>query len=282
MPERSSQDAPLRAALQIHHWQLQRAHDAHGTALRSLFVDGMPPLQLDFTAQRLQVSQTCNALGAAYTVEAAHLQIGRVVSSKRLCAQSRRMAQERAASDLLSGRFAVALDSAAPLPTLRLTRTDGTRLEFAGQPTADARFGGPGQTVWLEVAGDTAPCTTAPTRQCLQVREVKFDDKGLKQGEPGKFENFYGNIEGYTHEDGVRNVVRVKRYEVKNPPADAPSQAYVLDMVVESERVADVRRDFEDLKAKGVEFKQEPTETPYGTQAIFDDTCGNYIQIHQP
>ena len=41
-------------------------------------------------------------------------------------------------------------------------------------------------------------------------------------------------IEGYTHEDGVRNVVRVKRYEVKNPPADAPSQAYVLDMVVES------------------------------------------------
>src|SRR2546427_3924036 len=45
-----------------------------------------------------------------------------------------------------------------------------------------------------------------------------------------KFENFYGNIEGYTHEDGVRNVVRVKRYEVKNPPADAPSQAYVLDM----------------------------------------------------
>ena len=69
---------------------------------------------------------------------------------------------------------------------------------------------------------------------------MKFDDKGLKQGEPGKFENFYGNIEGYTHEDGVRNVVRVKRYEVKNPPADAPSQAYVLDMVVESAIESDV------------------------------------------
>ncbi len=44
----------------------------------------------------------------------------------------------------------------------------------------------------------------------------------------------------------------------------------------------DIRRDFEELRAKGVVFKQEPTETPYGTQAIFDDTCGNYIQIHQP
>jgi len=39
---------------------------------------------------------------------------------------------------------------------------------------------------------------------------------------------------GYTHEDGVRNVVRVKRYTIANPPADASSNAYVLDMVVES------------------------------------------------
>lgn len=43
----------------------------------------------------------------------------------------------------------------------------------------------------------------------------------------------------------------------------------------------DVQADFEDLKAAGVVFKQEPTKTEWGTQAIFDDTCGNYIQIHQ-
>src|SRR5688572_31138302 len=43
----------------------------------------------------------------------------------------------------------------------------------------------------------------------------------------------------------------------------------------------DVRAEYERLKAKGVVFKQEPTKTEWGTQAIFDDTCGNYIQIHQ-
>jgi len=32
-------------------------------------------------------------------------------------------------------------------------------------------------------------------------------------------------------------VLRLKRYRIANPPADAPSQAYVLDMVVESELV---------------------------------------------
>jgi predicted enzyme related to lactoylglutathione lyase len=44
----------------------------------------------------------------------------------------------------------------------------------------------------------------------------------------------------------------------------------------------DVRAEYERLKALGVVFKQEPTKTEWGTQAIFDDTCGNYIQIHQP
>jgi predicted enzyme related to lactoylglutathione lyase len=45
--------------------------------------------------------------------------------------------------------------------------------------------------------------------------------------------------------------------------------------------VDDVDAEFERLKDKGVVFKQAPTKTEWGTQAIFDDTCGNFIQIHQ-
>ncbi|TNE46172.1 MAG: glyoxalase [Deltaproteobacteria bacterium] len=41
------------------------------------------------------------------------------------------------------------------------------------------------------------------------------------------------------------------------------------------------QQDYETLKEKGVVFTQEPTDTDYGTIAVFDDTCGNYIQIHQ-
>ena len=44
----------------------------------------------------------------------------------------------------------------------------------------------------------------------------------------------------------------------------------------------DVEGEFERLKDQGVIFKQAPTKTEWGTQAIFDDTCGNFIQIHQP
>ena len=56
----------------------------------------------------------------------------------------------------------------------------------------------------------------------------------LQGGTPGAFGNFYDRIEGYSHEPGIRNVLRVDRYTIKNPPADASKYAYVLDLVVES------------------------------------------------
>jgi hypothetical protein len=67
------------------------------------------------------------------------------------------------------------------------------------------------------------------------VRELKYDDKGLKVGTPGAFQNFYDAIEGYSHEAGVRNVLRIDRYTRKDVPADASKYAYVLDLVVESD-----------------------------------------------
>src|SRR4051812_16391586 len=44
--------------------------------------------------------------------------------------------------------------------------------------------------------------------------------------------------------------------------------------------VDDVQKEYERLKALGVVFTQEPTKNEWGTQAIFEDTCGNLIQIH--
>lgn len=46
--------------------------------------------------------------------------------------------------------------------------------------------------------------------------------------------------------------------------------------------VADVQQEYERLKARGVVFRKEPTTSDYGTETIFEDTCGNLIQLHQP
>ena len=45
--------------------------------------------------------------------------------------------------------------------------------------------------------------------------------------------------------------------------------------------VEDVHKEFERLRDLGVEFTQEPAEMGPVTTAVFDDTCGNLIQIAQ-
>jgi predicted enzyme related to lactoylglutathione lyase len=44
---------------------------------------------------------------------------------------------------------------------------------------------------------------------------------------------------------------------------------------------ADIQKEYERLKGLGVVFTQEPTKTDFGIEAVFDDTCGNYIQLYQ-
>jgi predicted enzyme related to lactoylglutathione lyase len=46
--------------------------------------------------------------------------------------------------------------------------------------------------------------------------------------------------------------------------------------------VDDVQQEYERLKGLGVKFTKEPKTTEWGTEAVFDDTCGNLIQIHHP
>jgi catechol 2,3-dioxygenase-like lactoylglutathione lyase family enzyme len=43
----------------------------------------------------------------------------------------------------------------------------------------------------------------------------------------------------------------------------------------------DCRRDYEELKARGVEFTEEPSERPYGVDAGLRDPSGNNIRIVQ-
>ena len=45
--------------------------------------------------------------------------------------------------------------------------------------------------------------------------------------------------------------------------------------------VDDVEKECDRLKELGVVFGTEPTKTEWGTMAVFDDTCGNLINLHQ-
>jgi catechol 2,3-dioxygenase-like lactoylglutathione lyase family enzyme len=43
----------------------------------------------------------------------------------------------------------------------------------------------------------------------------------------------------------------------------------------------DLDKECEQMKSHGVRFTMEPTKTDFGSQAVFDDTCGNLIMLAQ-
>jgi catechol 2,3-dioxygenase-like lactoylglutathione lyase family enzyme len=69
--------------------------------------------------------------------------------------------------------------------------------------------------------------------------------------------------------------------------ADEPARAFQqasreLGRPVLSLRTDDCQGEAERLKAKGVVFVREPARMAYGgTDAVFDDTCGNLLNLHQ-
>ncbi len=78
--------------------------------------------------------------------------------------------------------------------------------------------------------------------------------------------------------DGVELVL-----EPDGHPAAKPFKAALAEDGIPwtSFAVDDVRAEYERLRALGVRFTQEPTQMGPVTTAVFDDTCGNLIQIAQ-
>ncbi len=67
-------------------------------------------------------------------------------------------------------------------------------------------------------------------------------------------------------------------------PAAAPFQKALFDSGIPftSFGTDDIQQDYERMKSLGVAFRMEPTKMDYGgTDAIFEDTCGNLINLHQ-
>lgn len=225
-------------ALSKYHWQLTSATASDGKRIDALFANPDKPLQLDFRHGRVNISNTCNGMHGGYAVANGKLKIvGPMTQTMKACVDDKLMAMDKAAGQILQGTMTMTLKTDGDKPGLTLVDASGDKLVFAGKPTAQTRYGSKGQTVFMEVAAQTVSCEHPPgsAEQCLKVRKRHFDDKGLTVGKPGQWHPLTQTIEGYTHKDGVRNVLRLKQFKVKNAPAGAASTAYVLDMVVESE-----------------------------------------------
>jgi predicted enzyme related to lactoylglutathione lyase len=126
----------------------------------------------------------------------------------------------------------------------------------------------------------------------IKLTSVSIDDydKALK---------FYTDVLGFVKKrdiplgNGARWITVVSPEEpdgtelLLEPNADYPAMKALKESLVKDGmpftafQVVDVQKEYDRLKNKGVMFSMEPTDMGMSTVAVFDDTCGNLIQIYQ-
>jgi len=235
-PVQADAQTGLTGTLENHRWTLSSATAAGNKPMASLFPSADRPFVFNFAGSRLHIQGGCNGVRGGYQLGADGLLTLSQLASTQMACDPPLMAADKALAGLLAAPLELVL-VAGPEPKLAMLAASGETLLLTGQLTPEARYGQP-TTVFLEVGPQRLACDESPSGDglCLQVREITFDDKGLRVGSPGEFQPFSGTIEGYTHQPGTRNVLRLKRFQ----PAGADSGAvFVLDLTVESETIAE-------------------------------------------
>ncbi|HJR82080.1 MAG TPA: VOC family protein [Anaerolineales bacterium] len=126
----------------------------------------------------------------------------------------------------------------------------------------------------------------------IKLTSVSIDDydKALK---------FYTEILGFVKKqdiplgEGTRWITVVSPEEpngtelLLEPNASYPAMKALKESLVKDGipytafLVNDIHQEYERMKKRGVEFTMEPTNMGIWTAAVFDDTCGNLIEIFQ-
>ena len=105
---------------------------------------------------------------------------------------------------------------------------------------------------------------------------------------------FYTKILGFIKKTDIPDigwltVVSPRSPEVElllEPAASRPAQVYRKALIEAGTpwtafAVDDLQQEYERMKGLGVSFRTKPTAMGNATIAVFDDTCGNLIQLYQ-
>jgi hypothetical protein len=75
---------------------------------------------------------------------------------------------------------------------------------------------------------------------------------------------------------------------VPGPPLSPEAAEFIRRQLEKGEMgglglgVDDCRKAYEELSAKGVTFLQEPSDRPYGVEAVMRDNTGNWLVLVEP
>ena len=110
-------------ALQAYNWQLVDAKGTNNVKIPQLFFDPNNPLILEFTSESgnnfVSLLNTCNNMGAGYTIVNGNVQLGGIRSTRMACPEPQ-ASFDKAAVDTVQGKYSIS-KSANNLPVLTIT-----------------------------------------------------------------------------------------------------------------------------------------------------------------
>ena len=171
----------MATTLIAYQWQLTSAADGAGQTMPAFFPSQDKPLGLIVAEGRLNVTGSCNRISAGYKLlDGAQMQVSPGASTMMACPPPL-AAADAAMGKFLSGMLQASIAGETGAPQLRLAAADGSVLTFAGTPTPETRFGGPGARAFLEVSPNPCVAPAPAARPCLMVRDRHFDEHGHRQ-----------------------------------------------------------------------------------------------------
>ncbi|GJG93502.1 META and DUF4377 domain-containing protein [Cupriavidus pauculus] len=223
-------------------WELVRWQRADGTLRDIPHGDNGEPIVFNFSdgidSSQGTVSGTsgCNRFTGGYGKTSTGIQFDRVAGTRMACPGTR-MEVESALLKAMQSPFTTVGTQPSAGSTGRqiIWKTaDGDLLQFVeregvgrrGDKVDPATGAAPGREKIVYIDSQRVECSGVGKMQCYRWRESS----------DGPWQLWYGPIEGLDFESGVSYKLRVREYQVPNPPADASAIRWQLLEVVERRR----------------------------------------------
>jgi heat shock protein HslJ len=181
-------------------------------------------VRLEFREGRLSADSGCNKGTGAFRIQGDALVVEQMATTRSACVGPA-AAYEAVFFAFLGAHPRIRFEADGDELVLVGTGSAAGSLRFRAQPMPSANA----VQKFIYVAAERVPCrgVSTTTGDCLQVRATP--------DEPWRA--FNGEIIGFTPEPGIEYRLRVLEDPVPNPPADASSRRWYLDLVVEQKVV---------------------------------------------
>ncbi|MEB3753238.1 META domain-containing protein [Acinetobacter sp. MD2(2019)] len=184
-------------------------------------------VQVNFDAKgNLLIQTPCNNQSGTWKqADAQHVATTPLASTMMMCSPEKMQLERWSIQVFSQQHLQYQITGTKDAPTLTLNTAQGQKYQLTGSLKPEIKYQTQAQTVFFEVAPQLEKCNDQTA--CLRVREIHYDQNGIKQNTPATWQVLNTPIQGYQHDPKIAKIIRVKQYKT------VQGNVFIYDMTVE-------------------------------------------------